>query len=452
MRERSGHPLRQLAIGYFVAFGLGTLIIAGATFAVARHELKHELDSDMQARAALMQRTLRQEGHDGLIRLLDRLAQEGTHMGNRLIGPNGDLLRGPSALPPLAEGWGKAYLHDPDEARIDPYRTLTLALGDGTMLTIYSDQDYLEEFDGWFLTFLGLSTTLLIVASVSGNIAIQRRVRQRLIDVTTTAQGIMDGDLGKRIPLRREFDDFSGISITLNSMLDRIQRSMEEVRLMSSYIAHDLRTPLAELASELWRRQTGPLSVADCRIALAEAARKCEDINQLFSDILQIGEVDARRVREIGTAFDLSDLTLTLAEDHVAVAEDSDHALTFEVDPSITVFGVRELLAQVLVNLIENALRHTQAGTTITVSLRRDQSSAILAVADNGASLPPSERASLFEEGRRSASGEFRRKAIGLKLVRAVVIAHGGTIALIDNRPGLLVEIVLPTAVGSSAS
>jgi signal transduction histidine kinase len=447
MLERSGHTLRTLAIGHLLAFGLGTLIIAAATFAMARYELRGELDQQLQNRAYLAIATHRKSGRAAMVRQLDGFFQQGSRLGYRLIGPAGELERGPKALPPLAPGWGSADLYDPDEPRVDPFRTYTVRLDDGSMLSVLTDSDVLEEFDGWFLTFIGLSIVLLIGAAYVGNRLLQNRIRQRLIDVTATAHAIIDGDLGKRIPLRREFDDFHGITTTINAMLDRIQRSMEEVRLMSSYIAHDLRTPLAELANDLWRRRTGPMTVADCEIVLAEAARKCEDINRLFSDILQIGEVDARRVREMGKAFDLSELTLTLAEDHVAVAEDDDHALRFEVDPGITLFGVREMLAQVLVNLIENALRHTRSGTTITVSLRQDQSSAVLAVADNGASLPPSERTSLLEENRRSASGEFKRKAIGLKLVRAVVIAHGGTIALIDNRPGLLVEIVLPTAI-----
>src|SRR6478735_1309418 len=169
MPERSGHTLRTLAIGHFVAFGLGTLIIAGATFGLARHELHGELDQQLQNRAELAVSTHRQSGQDAMVRKLDGFFQQGSRLGYRLIGPAGELQRGPKALPPLAPGWGDVDLYDPDESRVDPYRTYTVRLDDGSMLTILTDGGVLEEFDGWFLTFIALSVLLLICAAYVGN-------------------------------------------------------------------------------------------------------------------------------------------------------------------------------------------------------------------------------------------------------------------------------------------
>lgn len=445
MSDGADRTLRQLAIRHLIIFGVGTLVLAAVTFGIARFELERALDRALESRMELARSELRSGGRDALVARFERLAQSGSHIGYVLLPRGSDRPVGETVLPRAPEGWGYVRLHDPDEERVDPYRTLTARLADGSTLTVLTDRDTIEAFDMWFLTFAALATLLLVAVALVGNVSLQRQLRRRLADATATARAVMEGDLRRRVARSARDDEFDALFATLNTMLDRVQRSMEEVRLMSSYITHDLRAPLAELAADLWRRRAGPLTTADCRSVLGEAAQKCEDINTLFSEILQIGEVDASRVQSLGKPQDLSELVQTLAEDHVAVAEDSGHQLRFQVDPLVAVFGIRELLAQVIVNLIENAFRHTPAGTTITVTLRRDRNSAILAIADDGPSLPPAERASLLDENRRSASGEFRRKAIGLKLVRAVVMAHGGTLVLLDNGPGLLVEMVLPT-------
>lgn len=443
--ERRDKTLRTLAARQLLVFGLATLALAGLTFGGARFELGQVLDSGLAARAAAARQAQQEGGRQAVIDRLDRFARDGSRIGYAVHDPRGGLLRGPRSLPALSDGWAYIDIYDPDEDRIDPFRSFTFHLSDGTRITLLADRDFLKTFDRWFWLFAVLAVALLFGSVAVAQRQLERRVSDRLASVSATALAIIDGDLDQRLEVRPEFpDEFDLLSSNVNKILDRMYGYVEELRLMSGYLTHDLRAPLAELASELRRREASARSEGEVRLVLTSAADRCEEIIDLFGQILQIGEVDAGSVRANGSAFDLSDLVTTLAEDHIPVAEDSGHILSLDVDPSLTMFGRKELIGQALMNLISNALRHTPSGTNIRVTLRRDGASALLGVADDGESLPAAERAALLNPARRSAAGELGRKAIGLKLTRAAIMAHGGTLALIDNRPGLLAEITLP--------
>lgn len=174
MSDGAERTLRQLAIRHLIIFGVGTLVLAAVTFGIARIELERALDRSLETRMELARSELRSGGRDALVARFDRLAQSGSHIGYVLLPRGGDRAVGETVLPRAPEGWGYVRLHDPDEERVDPYRTLTARLADGSTLTVLTDRDTIEAFDMWFLTFVALATLLLVAVALAGNVSLQR--------------------------------------------------------------------------------------------------------------------------------------------------------------------------------------------------------------------------------------------------------------------------------------
>jgi signal transduction histidine kinase len=215
-------------------------------------------------------------------------------------------------------------------------------------------------------------------------------------------------------------------------------------------VAHDLRTPLVAMADDLRSSSNQNQPVEQCRETLNRTADTADRLIELFGIILEIGEINSVRVRESGKLVDLSDLVENLAETHADVAEDGGRTLSRSIQPGIEMFGVGDLLAQALINLIQNALTHTPPGTHIHVALDASDGVARLTVADDGRGLPELDRRQILADDRLSqSSAGTKRAAIGLKLINAIATAHHGVLKIEDARPGLRAIIELPFAPSS---
>ena len=164
-----------------------------------------------------------------------------------------------------------------------------------------------------------------------------------------------------------------------------------------------------------------------------------------FAALLRIAQIEAGVRRAHFARVDLSHLCSEVVEAYVAVAEDVGQTIAARVEPGIAVSGDGNLLTQMLVNLIENAIRHTPAGTSISLMLTMAAEGPRLTVADTGPGIPETERKKVFRrfyrlERSRTSSGS----GLGLTLVAAVADLHGATVALADNTPGLCVTVAFP--------
>jgi len=445
MPGRRRRTIRRLVVGYIVAFGMITLASAAATYLFARHELARQLDAHIASRMALAERKWRSDGLSGMDHWLDTMNRRGGHFSYVVTAPGGRQLRSVEGIGPLTEGWGMARFDDLDDDSIDPARTLTRNFADGSSLTIVADRDYIEQFDTIMIGFLAFAVPLLLATAAIGGLSLDANVRRRLRDVNATAAAIMDGDLQQRIPVTDVGDEFDRLSATLNRMFDRIGALLSEVRRATIYVAHDLRTPLVAIADDLRTARDHCDVGSACAATLNRAAESTDRLIDLFGIILEIGEINSVRVRESGKLFDLSDLVETLAGAHVEVAEDGGRKLTCSVQPGISLFGVNDLLAQALINLIQNALTHTPPGTQIHVTLETAGNAARLCVADDGPGLPYGDvHAILSDERPSESSAGSRRAAIGIKLVQAIAAAHQGRLTIEDAEPGLRAILELP--------
>jgi signal transduction histidine kinase len=261
-------------------------------------------------------------------------------------------------------------------------------------------------------------------------------VHRRLTAITDTAEAIIDGDLARRVPVRGSQDDLDRLALTLNRMLDRIASLMESLKQVSSDVAHDLRTPLTRLRQRL---ESGLAQPQERAQALEGALADLDSILDTFSALLRIAQIEGGARRAAFRTCDLAAIAATVVEAFAPSAEDQKQSLTLAANGPLPVEGDAELLTQMLVNLVENALRHAGPGTRIVLAAGRDPGGrATLSVIDDGPGVPEAERRRVFDrfyrlEHSRTTPGS----GLGLAMAAAAAKLHGADIELWDAAPGL---------------
>jgi signal transduction histidine kinase len=278
-----------------------------------------------------------------------------------------------------------------------------------------------------------------------GGALIRRTLLSELHTIRQTASAIVRGDLSRRLPTQNAGDELDMLAQTLNRMLDQIEHLVHGVRNVSNAIAHDLRTPLAELRSHLEElsltRPSPEETFAEIEIAVADVDR----VIGIFNALLRLAEIDTGARRAGFVQVDVAEVAAEAAEFYRPVAELNGIRLVFESSNKLEVSGDPLLLAQAIGNLIENALKYAQKNGTITVEVgQRPDASVEVAVADDGPGIPDEEKSKVTERFYRGdASRGTPGVGLGLSLVAAVAKLHGGSLELSDNRPGLRARLVL---------
>jgi signal transduction histidine kinase len=228
-------------------------------------------------------------------------------------------------------------------------------------------------------------------------------------------------------------------------MLDRIQMLMEGLRQMSNDIAHDLRTPLTRLRQHLEGAQTKAATAAEYGEIVGKAIKETDDILTTFGALMRIAQIEAGTRRSAFTDVDFSNVLATIVEAYTAVAEDERHALANRISQGIVVRGDQQLLTQMMANLVENALRHTPAGTRVEIALDGDPAAPVCTVADDGPGIPEEERDKVFHRFyRMDRSRSTAGSGLGLSLVAAIADLHRIVVEVGDQRPGLKITLRFP--------
>lgn len=252
----------------------------------------------------------------------------------------------------------------------------------------------------------------------------------------------MAGDFGRRAPVHGSGDEIDQVAMRMNSMLDRIQVLMEGMEQVSNDIAHDLRTPISRLRQRLESAHMHASSEADYRRAIELAIADTNAIIQTFSALLRIAQIEAGASRRELASVDLSELCMSISATYLAVVEGNGQSFATEIEPNIMVDGDRNLLTQMIANLIENATRHSPGGTRIAVQLKSRGVKAVLSIADTGPGIPVDERSKVVRRFYRlERSRTTPGSGLGLALVKAVCEFHHAEVAFSDNAPGLCVSI-----------
>ena len=424
-----------------LAFALATLCLGAAVYYAAHAALARQLDASIEQATDSLLTEFHDDGMRGLREALSqRAAREPDTLGYALFDPSGRKVAGQMDTPRATAGWRRITFMDPKEG-VDPARALVTDLPSGYQLIVAADLEPLEEIDHTILIIFGIACVALAGIGALGTLLLGGYLRRRLRRIERTASAIVAGDLTPRMEIGPSDDEFDQVAASLNAMLDRIEALVANLRQVTSDLAHDMRTPLARLRNRLETlrdRSRDP----DCSEIAEDAVERADEVLRLFEAILRISELDGSDLKHRFAPVDLSNLVNELGEMHSPIAEDEGRSLLWTSVPDCIVHGDRELIAQALINLIENALRHTPPGSQICLTAACDAQTVTVSVSDNGPGIPEEDRKRVFErfvrlESSRSAPGH----GLGLSLVQAVAHAHDATIALRDMNPGLEVAL-----------
>jgi signal transduction histidine kinase len=281
-----------------------------------------------------------------------------------------------------------------------------------------------------FLWSGGLAMLLAILAGLAVSLSFLRRIDV----INTTSLAIIDGRLKERIPLRGTSDEIDKLSTNLNRLFDSNDALLESLKQVSTNIAHDLRTPLSRLRQKLEEAQSSAKSTKAFRAHIDSALQDSDQLLSTFAALLRIAQIESGSRKSAFTKVDLSHVFERVANVYQAVVEDEGKIFTSEIAPHIFCQGDPELLLLMLVNLVENAIRHTPKGTRISLTLKSDEA----VVADNGSGIAPEQREKVFERFWRSEQSRTTQgNGLGLALVAAIAELHDTKIDLDDNHPGL---------------
>lgn len=297
---------------------------------------------------------------------------------------------------------------------------------DGQVLVLAHTTRIAARVGGIILHGLWWGLSFTLVPGLIGGLILNRAPRRRIRQIESATQPIMHGDLRQRLPVSSRGDELDRLAAIVNDMLDQLERLMGEVKGVCDNIAHDLRTPLTRLRSQLYRVEQ-QMSEADPHAVLID--RCVSDIDEVlarFRALLRISELEDRRRREGFVAVDLGQTLQHVYELYAPLAEDQQLQFSLQTEPSLAVQADPDLLFEALGNLVSNAIKFTPAGGRVMVSVNRTAPRmAHIEVADSGPGIPEAQRHAVWQRFYRGDSGrDTVGHGLGLSIVAAIAKLH----------------------------
>ena len=290
-------------------------------------------------------------------------------------------------------------------------------------------------------------TGLLLIASFIGSFLIGYTIIHSISRISRTARRIVDGDFSERVPTHaNDADEMSQLADDLNHMLDRIEALITSQRQVTNNIAHDLRSPLNRMRNRMEVALLDRNSEAGAlREVIADSVADAENLLKTFNALLNIAQVESRAKDDFKHE-SLSAICDDLAELYDVMTEEGEHSFEAHIERGLDIMGNRQLIAQAITNLLDNAVKYTPSGGHITLTAEQRGENIHVSVGDNGHGIPPDKRDDVLKrfvrlDSARSTPGN----GLGLSLVSAIVALHNGSLQLHDNKPGLRIEITLPS-------
>jgi signal transduction histidine kinase len=368
-------------------------------------------------------------------------------LGEPLVGNISEL---PATLSPKA-GFGETRYQGLDNSARRRALARVYALPNGFRLLIGHDLGDRARMGAVMVRALALSLVVFAGLAALGALFVARRVLRRIDAMNVSARALMAGDMTERLPVSGSGDELDRLAVGLNQMLARIGELVAGLREVSDNIAHDLRTPLTRLRNHAEQALRGDSDPSAYRTALLRTIEESDGLIRVFDALLMIARAEAGADRSGLARLDLGDAVASVAELYEPVAEERGFALRVASEPGLVVEGRRELIAQALANLVDNALKYGAAPpgsvSEVRVEARREGANVVIEVADRGTGVAEEDRERVFDRFVRLETARSRPgSGLGLSLVAAVARLHGGAVRLDDNAPGLTVRVSLPAA------
>ncbi|WOI56690.1 HAMP domain-containing sensor histidine kinase [Palleronia sp. LCG004] len=426
------------------------MLFGWAALIYVERSLVAELGDDVEQRWHIIATDHANEGEDHVVDTITEVSRvrSGGHHAVAIFGAADDLLAGNIVTPPGGEGLQVGPLDHVDAMPGDVTRDYVYFSGplQGGTLVVGQRLDLLFHTQVLVFRALTLSGFLVVLTILAVGYYLSGKSLRRLREIEAALSKTSEGDMAVRIAESGGTTQIDRIARQMNHHLDRLSRMVATTRNTAAAAAHDLKSPLGRAylslgkATELVERGEDPAG------ALADTQDELENMRVIFDSYLQLSRIEAAGEDHLTRQVDLRALIAELVETFALIAEDEKQGLSFEVEEGeYGVMGDGQMLQQLAVNLLQNAVTHGGDGNMITVGLSRAPGCIRFTVADTGPGIPEASRDRVFEPFHRlDPSRSKPGSGLGLALVRAIAEKHNGTVTFGDNRPGLIVEVDLP--------
>lgn len=311
----------------------------------------------------------------------------------------------------------------------------------GWMLAEFSAQVTPEQFAPY--QTLGVAIMAIMAVVVVTSFGISYFVVSRVNHIATTAHEIVaTKDLSRRIAVDTAWDDLSNLAQLLNDFLGKMELQMTRVREVSNNIAHDLRTPLSGLRSDIESLRGTTVTDHHLDALIADT----DKMMRVFQSLLRITNIEQGKRTHAFSVVDMHALLRDVMELYEPVAEEKHITLVPMLTTNLSLRGDADLLFQLFANLLDNAVKFSPQGAAIEVQALPERERMVVTVTDHGCGIAEAEKENVFRHFYRGdASRSTEGNGLGLSLVKAVVEQHQGQIALEDVKPGLRVRVTLPS-------
>jgi signal transduction histidine kinase len=445
----------RLAALYVVVFALSVILLGAVVYFSVGREISAAVDERVREDSEKLQVVYRANGLDRLVQVVGARVLEAGSLDYRLEDASGRLLAGnlPSPRTPgrdYADGWtqlGEPTTGSAGESRPEWERALVTTLNDGAVLVVGNELNEVHLARRAILIAFAWSVAATLALGVLGGFLVSAAFLRRIDAMTTAARAIIAGNLSRRIETSGVDDDLGRLAKTFNQMLDQIETLLEANKQVSNDIAHDLRSPLARVLRRMEAAKEYSANSAEHRNALDASIDDIHHILEIFNALLRIGQIEAGARRAGFRNVDLAAVARKVAEAFQPAAADEDKSLLIDLPQPLPMLGDEDLLTQLVANLIDNAVRHTSAGSRIEVSAAIDAGRRRFIVADDGPGVPNAELERIFERFHRVDSARATPgDGLGLSLVAAIAGLHGAEIYAECRQPGLAVILTLAEA------
>ena len=441
----------RLAIAISALFALLAVLAGAVTYGLQTRAMSGQLADDVKGlanglaqiasqgdRQDLLEQTMALSGSvgDGSLVAVFTDAASGESFGNASVAV---MMTGPRELATGRDVRLKQPTGDPP----DSYFAYGVTTPLGNVL-VGKDDGPLIENQRILLTTLGWGLGLALVLAILLALVIARFNEQRIARIGRALDGVGSGNFGERVgPMGN--DDLGHLGSVVDQTLDRLVSGIEAIRQVSTDVAHDLRAPLGRLRIRLEPLALSAELPQPARMEIGSALAEIDAISATFSAILRLARLESGAVKLFAERTDLDQVLREVCDLFSSTAE-GRYNITLHVPASPLFYPCdRELLTQAVVNLVHNSVRHCPAPVQIVLGLEGGVSGVVISVGDDGPGIPAPDRERVTKRFvRLDSSRSTPGTGLGLSLVAAIAELHGGHVELLDNHPGLKVEIRLP--------
>jgi signal transduction histidine kinase len=444
----------KLAATYLFVFAFSAASILGYVYYSTVGLLERQTEDTIMAEISGLKDQYRIRGLAGILDVVVRRSIENQGSLYALNGPNSAHIAGNLQVSvgkhdeeanwiniPLIVGEGLG-------ATEHSVRAYHVELNENYELIVGRDVQALELFREIIGETLGWALALSVALGLGGGFLTSRNFLHRVEAITETSRTIMSGDFSRRMPVSGTDDELDRLSVSLNDMLSQIERLILGMKEVSSNVAHDLKTPLTRMRARVESALRND-NKQEFKGALNQTIDECDELLRTFNALLSIAQAEAGQGGEGLRVLDAHETLNDVFELYEPMVEEAHGTLKLETNEGLRLRGDRQLIAQALSNLIENALKYGACpngnGADILVTGKIENRKVVLAVADHGKGIPEKDldrvrhRFVRLDESR-SKPGN----GLGLSMVASVMTLHGGQLLLEDNKPGLKATLKLP--------